>query len=226
MTEANNEYIEIAIFPIPGCICFPLSVMPLHIFEPRYRAMIKDCVRLGRRIGVSHTVKKVSSAKPNQTRGEILNSNQDTYQPEKIFSAGFAEIEDITADGRMGVKIMMDARYELVEEIQTLPYNIYRCRIFADKKINDIENIEIENKDLKLKVLQHLQAQLVSSSDDVQELFEPSNWESLNLDDFSFKIFSVVRLEPELMQAVLEMQSAESRLNSLLRVLNQNMVEN
>jgi uncharacterized protein len=33
---------EIALFPLPNCVLFPGVVQPLHIFEPRYRAMMRD----------------------------------------------------------------------------------------------------------------------------------------------------------------------------------------
>ncbi len=217
MSTSTSDLVEIALFPIPGCVCFPTTIMPLHVFEPRYRAMIKDSVRLGRRIGVSHTVKEISGAKRNQTKADILNTNQETYEAEKIFSAGFAEIEEVTADGRMGVKIKMDSRYESVEEIQTLPYRIDRCRLFKDQESN-----LTEAADLKLKVLKRLQVQLASGSAEVRELFEPARWESFTPEDFSFRIFSVVRVETELSQALLEMRSPEARLKSLLRVLDQN----
>ncbi|MEM9703157.1 MAG: LON peptidase substrate-binding domain-containing protein, partial [Planctomycetota bacterium] len=29
------------IFPLPGCVFFPHTLLPLHIFEPRYRAMTR-----------------------------------------------------------------------------------------------------------------------------------------------------------------------------------------
>jgi uncharacterized protein len=35
---------EIALFPLPNCVLFPGVVQPLHIFEPRYRAMMRDVV--------------------------------------------------------------------------------------------------------------------------------------------------------------------------------------
>ena len=208
---------EIAIFPIPGCVCFPSSIMPLHVFEPRYRTMIKESVRLGRRIAVSHTVKEISGVKRSQTKAELLNSNQETYEPHKIFSAGLAEIEDVTADGRMGVKIMMDSRYESIEEIQTLPYRIDRCRLFQDEN-----SVPSATEDLKIKVLNRLQMQLAEGPEDVRDLFEPTRWQKFTAEDFSFRIFSFVRLETELSQAVLEMKTAEARLNSLLRLLDQN----
>ncbi|MBS0482973.1 MAG: LON peptidase substrate-binding domain-containing protein [Proteobacteria bacterium] len=43
---------RISIFPLPGAILFPGLQLPLHIFEPRYRAMIKDALARDRRIGM------------------------------------------------------------------------------------------------------------------------------------------------------------------------------
>ncbi|MBF0276727.1 MAG: LON peptidase substrate-binding domain-containing protein [SAR324 cluster bacterium] len=34
----------IALFPLPGAILLPGSILPLHIFEPRYRQMLEDCI--------------------------------------------------------------------------------------------------------------------------------------------------------------------------------------
>ncbi len=31
-----------AVFPLPNCVLLPGGVLPLHVFEPRYRAMVSD----------------------------------------------------------------------------------------------------------------------------------------------------------------------------------------
>jgi Lon protease-like protein len=36
---------EIPLFPLPNCVLFPGTVQPLHIFEPRYRAMVQAALR-------------------------------------------------------------------------------------------------------------------------------------------------------------------------------------
>lgn len=43
---------RLSIFPLPGALLFPGMHLPLHIFEPRYRAMISDCMARDRRIGM------------------------------------------------------------------------------------------------------------------------------------------------------------------------------
>jgi Lon protease-like protein len=42
----------IPIFPLPNVVFFPRMSLPLHIFEPRYRAMVRDAVRGARLIGI------------------------------------------------------------------------------------------------------------------------------------------------------------------------------
>ena len=35
---------RVPIFPLAGAILFPRSQLPLHIFEPRYREMVRDAL--------------------------------------------------------------------------------------------------------------------------------------------------------------------------------------
>jgi Lon protease-like protein len=43
---------EIPIFPLPNVVLFPSALLPLHIFEPRYRAMVADALEGERLIGM------------------------------------------------------------------------------------------------------------------------------------------------------------------------------
>lgn len=40
--EAERRSCLAPVFPLPGVFLFPRTLMPLHIFEPRYRQMIED----------------------------------------------------------------------------------------------------------------------------------------------------------------------------------------
>ncbi|HWL87545.1 MAG TPA: LON peptidase substrate-binding domain-containing protein [Polyangiaceae bacterium] len=35
---------ELPLFPLPKVVLFPRALLPLHVFEPRYRAMLRDCL--------------------------------------------------------------------------------------------------------------------------------------------------------------------------------------
>jgi Lon protease-like protein len=43
---------RIPVFPLPNVVLFPKTYLPLHIFEPRYRAMVSDAVTSGQCIGM------------------------------------------------------------------------------------------------------------------------------------------------------------------------------
>ncbi len=45
--------IQIPVFPLPDVVLFPHTLLPLHIFEPRYRDMIRDCLAGDRRLAVA-----------------------------------------------------------------------------------------------------------------------------------------------------------------------------
>ncbi len=44
---------EIAIFPLPNVVFFPHTLLPLHIFERRYRQMLADCLAGERRLAMA-----------------------------------------------------------------------------------------------------------------------------------------------------------------------------
>src|SRR5206468_7387829 len=44
---------RIPVFPLPNVVLFPKTYLPLHIFEPRYRAMVSDVAMNGQCIGMA-----------------------------------------------------------------------------------------------------------------------------------------------------------------------------
>ena len=99
--------IQVALFPIPSMVAFPGTVVPLHVFEPRYRQMVNDAVEQGRMIAVCHTKKEIRPAKEGQSMQDALTNNQATYQPCDVFSAGLCQVIDTTSDGRVYINISM-----------------------------------------------------------------------------------------------------------------------
>ena len=53
---------RISIFPLSGVILFPGMQLPLHLFEPRYRALMKDSLARDRRIGMIQPQRPVEGA--------------------------------------------------------------------------------------------------------------------------------------------------------------------
>ncbi|WP_230631947.1 LON peptidase substrate-binding domain-containing protein [Sphingomonas sp. Leaf37] len=56
---------RLSIFPLPGALLFPGMHLPLHIFEPRYRAMISDSMARDRRIGMIQPLHKPATGGDN-----------------------------------------------------------------------------------------------------------------------------------------------------------------
>jgi Lon protease-like protein len=182
LSDQTEKVIEAALFPIPNLVAFPGTIIPLHVFEPRYRQLVKDCLDDGRMIGVCHTRKTIRDAPKNQTASEMLNSNQATYQPQEVFSAGPCKLIDTTPDGRLLAEIHIEQRLIIKTEKQTLPYRIVTCELMTD------------------------------------EANSKPDW---NPTDFSFSVFQYLRLDPDLMQQVLETRSTFDRLNIIWEIVQQ-----
>lgn len=209
--------IEVALFPIPSMVAFPGTVVPLHVFEPRYRQMVKDAVEQDRMIAVCHTKKEIRPAKDGQTMQDALKNNQATYQPFDVFSAGTCEIIDETNDGRVYIHISMSKRLQLIHEIQTLPYRIAACSELEDSR-------EITPDD----ELKEYQDSITNSIVDLIGRHNPSNlsefdsaeWLKLSPTEFSFKIFQLLRFEADIMQSILEETSKLERLKMVDSIIH------
>ncbi len=82
---------RISIFPLPGAILFPGMQLPLHIFEPRYRALVSDALARDRMIGM--------------------------IQPRAINKAGQDDLFEVGCLGRIGdVEALDDGRYNILLE--------------------------------------------------------------------------------------------------------------
>ncbi|MDJ0641607.1 MAG: LON peptidase substrate-binding domain-containing protein [Erythrobacter sp.] len=80
---------RLSIFPLPGAVLFPGLQLPLHIFEPRYRALVGDALVRDRRIAM--------------------------IQPQR--SEEGAPLYRIGCIGRIGeIEAMDDGRYNLILE--------------------------------------------------------------------------------------------------------------
>lgn len=209
---------DICIFPIPGSVTFPGTVFPLHVFEPRYRNMLQHCLDTGMEVAICHTEKLISEGRPTETMEEALRSNRNTYRPRVITGAGRAELQSVTDDGRMYLNIHINGRYRLVEEIQTLPFLIYRCELVPDEVAGEAE--EAENSLLKDKIVHRLAA-LAQDNEVIPDVLSSPEWRNKSPAEFSYQLFGLIGFDPEIMQDLLETASVQQRLSLTLDLLNQ-----
>lgn len=208
---------EIAVFPIPNCIVFPMTVMPLHVFEPRYRTMIHYCIEKSVPLAVCHVEKTLHQAKNQQPLEEALKSNQATYKPVNVCSAGRCELVETLADGRLLINVHAEKRYRLIRETQSFPFAMFECEEFADRESSIDENIQVN--ELKDKLLHRLIA-LTNNNKKIQSVLASAEWQTKSAYVFSFELFSVLQTDAELMQQILEMDSSVDRLNTALKLLS------
>ncbi len=93
----------IPVFPLPGALILPRGRLPLHIFEPRYLAMLTDCMKTDHRL--------IGMVQPHDTPGggKALHSIGCAGR-----LTGFSETED----GRYMVTLTGISRFKLRDEVQ------------------------------------------------------------------------------------------------------------
>ena len=100
----------IPLFPLPNVVLFPRMPLPLHIFEPRYRAMVRDAARGARLIGMV------------LLRGDWQS---DYYGRPEIFAAGtvgeMVRVEELP-DGRFNIVLRGLREYDVVREVDRAAY--------------------------------------------------------------------------------------------------------
>lgn len=95
------EVQRLSIFPLAGALLFPRGHLPLHIFEPRYRALVSDALARDRRISMI------------QPRGP--------GEPAPLFEIGcvghIREVERLD-DGRFNIVLEGLSRFRMVRELK------------------------------------------------------------------------------------------------------------
>lgn len=103
---------NVPVFPLPNTVFFPETVLPLHVFEPRYREMVRDAEAGDRRIAVA-------LLKPGW--------ESDYHGTPPIHSmATIGRIEDLVPlpDGRFNLRLVGLARIRLLQQIRATPYRL------------------------------------------------------------------------------------------------------
>jgi Lon protease-like protein len=209
--------IEVALFPIPKSVNLPGIPTPLHVFEPRYREMVKYCLDHDVMLGVCHTQGIVRDMTKLQRREEALNSNQSTYKPCDVFSAGKVELLKELDDGRLGILVHFETRLELKQVRQLLPFNIWACEPYEDEAVetDDLAHLSQTHE----KVMQRLLV-LGHGNDDFQKLMASDKWQTLSAAQFSFMVNGLFGMPADIKQGILEMRHPQQRLDALLKLLN------
>jgi Lon protease-like protein len=105
---------SLPLFPLPGVVLMPGVLLPLHVFEPRYRKMVRDVLDTHRSMAIV----------------QLLDEASDEGRPPRIAEVGGAgTIVDCTElpNGRFNVVLRGRARVRLEEHPFVPPYRRARC---------------------------------------------------------------------------------------------------
>lgn len=134
---------ELPVFPLSNAIFFPKTLLPLNIFEPRYKQMTEHAVEGNKLIGMVQSNQNID----HKGTPEVYN----------IGCVGYIEFHSSTPDGRYLINLKGISRFKIKEEINTK--SLYRKFIvdykdfasdFDETKIKNIDTIGLIDKTKKL----------------------------------------------------------------------------
>jgi len=110
------------VFPLPDIVFFPNTTLPLHIFEPRYRAMAADALAGNRVIAIAQLMpgwEKDYAGRPAIYR---------------VATAGFVSHHSMLEDGRYDILLDGFSRVIVREELSdaSKQYRLVRCELMRD----------------------------------------------------------------------------------------------
>lgn len=199
MIQAADLPETIPVFPLPGALLLPRARLPLHIFEPRYLAMVEDTLKT-----------------PTRLIGMICP--RETPTGEKRLNAigcagritGFSETED----GRYMITLSGISRFRIREEVQGFtPYR--RCTVDWTPFARDLGLPESDPGFDRAAFLRTLGRYFAS-----QKL--SSDWDSLKEAEPELLVNAISMLcpfSPEDKQALLEAPSLSTRRETLVTLI-------
>ncbi len=112
---------ELAMMTLPNVTFFPQALLPLHIFEPRYRQMLVDSL-------ASHRLFAVAGLK------EKTKAGQDAFEPPcRVATVGIVRACQKADDGTSNLLLQGLARVEILRILGEEPYRTVRVRALASE---------------------------------------------------------------------------------------------
>jgi Lon protease-like protein len=184
---------RITIFPLTGAILYPGLHLPLHIFEPRYRAMISDALARDRRIGMIQP--------------------QREHEGAPLFQIGcLGRIGDVQAleDGRFNIVLEGEARFRVMRELGvTTPFRQVEAELLdepEDQQLAAIERAAFERESRRFADAQGYRV----------------DWEAVaRLDDVSLinGVSQIAPFDAAAKQALLEADDISQRCELLIQLM-------
>lgn len=199
MIKAADLPDTIPVFPLPGALLLPRARLPLHIFEPRYLAMLDDTLKTSHRL--------IGMVQPREGPG-------GEKRLQAIGCAGRVTGFSETEDGRYMITLSGVSRYRIAQEVAGFtPYR--RAEVTWAGFERDLGQAETDPgfcRDAFFPLLsRYFQAHGLST-----------DWDNLKEAEDELLINSLSMLcpfEPEEKQALLEAPSLTTRRETLITLI-------
>jgi len=187
---------NIPVFPLSGVIFFPKTNLPLNIFEPRYLALVKDCFRANKYMGMIQTKRDSSDVYSIGCLGKITEYKE-------------------TKDGRLIVNLTGTSRFEIKSEVANnkiyREFNVSYKKFLGDmgKEKQTLFKEKIENLFQKIKIFFKKNGLLL-------------NWEEFEKLDQNQKINTLAMIAPisnEEKQTILESAHIDTKTKVLSEII-------
>jgi Lon protease-like protein len=186
---------RLPIFPL-SVVLFPGTPLPLHIFEPRYRRMLADCLAGDRRFGITPT-----------------GAASELPEPGTVGCTAVVRVNQELADGRSNIIVLGGERFVLGRALDDpAPYHVAMVQPFEDDPGSD-PPLESRDRLRELFAAYHtLLRQLHDTEPDDPDL--PADPMGL-----SFHVSAAVEADPGVKQRLLAERSTARRVEALLMLL-------
>jgi Lon protease-like protein len=112
---------ETPVMVLPNVTLFPQAMLPLYMFEPRYRRMLADALESNRMFAVA-------MQKPGRSR----------ETPSPVAGLGLVRVSVGHRDGTSHLILQGVARVQLAEAVRYKPYRVHRVKLIASPPCDNV----------------------------------------------------------------------------------------
>src|SRR5215475_6062328 len=196
----------IPIFPLP-VVQFPNAITPLHIFEPRYRKMLKDVMEKDKTFGVIY--------RPSAEEG-VPTQFSDRVPLGSVGCAVEVAVVQELPDGRSYILCVGGSRFHLMQYLEGEQYLQAEVVFFEDEPTFEDLSVEAERAKTAFNRLlvanRKIKEDREAEEDEVPDL--PNDPQAL-----SFIVTAYLDIELSEKQELLEMINTGERLREVARVI-------
>jgi Lon protease-like protein len=194
-----SRLVELPLFPL-DLVLFPRMLLPLHIFEERYRAMVGRCLETGEPFGI------VRVTGSDAITGELALSPIGCL-------ARIVRAERLD-DGRLNIEVVGEERFRLHDSHSVALYRTGLIEIFEDEPSTDPDLLASLADDVTERLRRYLEPHLRQFGQSLDDFELPDEPEALSL-----TAACVLPIELDEKQRLLELSDTMHRLRSARALL-------